>query len=540
VAGLVTTFGSGSMTNSLAEIKDCDCMLAIGTNTTETHPVIWLEMKKARDKGAKLIVANPRRIPLVEHADIWLNHRPGSDVALLMGMMKIIVDEGLADDEFVSERCENFDAFRESLKQYNLDFVSDTTGVAVIKIIAAARMYATADPAAIFYTMGITQHTHGTDNVMAVANLAMLTGNVGKPSSGVNPLRGQNNVQGACDMGALPNVYPGYQPVADDEKRARFEQVWGTELPSKPGMVVTEMMPAALEGRIKAMYIIGENPLLSDPDISHIEAAVKKLEFLVVQDIFLTETAKYADVVLPAVSFMEKDGTFTNTERRVQKVRKVMEPVGQSRADWEITSDLARRMGGGGFDHKNPAQIMDEIALLTPSYGGISHARLERETLQWPCPLPDYPGMPYLHKGIFSRGMGRFMPLEYRASAEMPDTEYPLMMTSERSRYHYHTATMTGKSDGLNRLQGQEWLEICADDAATLDINDGETVRVVSRRGEIEVKIKVSPAAAAGLVSMGFHFADSPTNRLTNPAIDPVSKIPEYKVTAVRVEKLNP
>lgn len=538
MAGLATTFGSGAMTNSLEEIKGCDCMLAIGTNTTEAHPVIWLEMKKALNKGAKLIVANPRRIPLVEHADIWLNHRPGSDVALLMGIMKIIVDEGLADDKFISERCENFDAFSESLKKFDLDFVVATTGVAAAKIMAAARMYAGADPAAIFYTMGITQHTHGTDNVMAVANLAMLTGNVGRPSSGVNPLRGQNNVQGACDMGALPNVFPGYQPVADDQTRLKFERAWGTELPSKPGLVVTEIMPAVLAGNIKAMYIIGENPVLSDADISHIEAAMKKLEFLVVQDIFLTETAKYADVVLPAVSFMEKDGTFVNTERRVQRVRKVLEPVGEARADWEITSDLARRMGGKGFDHHDPSQIMDEIASLTPSYGGISYARLEHETLQWPCPLPDHPGTPYLHKGIFSRGRGHFVPLEYRASAETPDGEYPLVLTSERSRYHFHTATMTGKTGGLNRLQGQEWLEISVDDAEIIGVSDGEMVKVISRRGEITVKAKVSPAVTVGLVSMGFHFTDSPANRLTNPALDPVSKIPEYKVTAVRVEKL--
>jgi formate dehydrogenase alpha subunit len=537
VAGLAQSFGSGAMTNSINEIRDARCILAIGTNTTEAHPIIGLEVKTAVGNGAKLIVANPREIDLVRFSHLWLQHRPGSDVALLMGMAKVIVDEDLVDRSFINERCENLDAFKDSLKGFSLDFVQDTTGVPKEKIVEAARIYATDKPSSILYAMGITQHSHGTDNVIATANLAMLTGNIGKPSTGVNPLRGQNNVQGACDMGALPNVYSGYQAVSDANIRQKFEQAWGCSLPERPGLTITEIFDSAYRGELKALYIIGENPLLSEPDISHATEALERVEFLVVQDIFLSETARLADVVLAGASFAEKDGTFTNTERRVQLLRKAIEPIGDSRPDWWITCELGKRMGKG-FDFEHPSEIMEEISSLTPSYGGISYERLEGSGLQWPCPTKDHAGTPILHTQQFTRGKGRFIPLEYKPPKELPDEQYPLVLTTGRSLYHFHTGTMTRKVEGLNVLRREGEVEINPTDASKLGVRDGEKVKVISRRGEVVAKSKVTEASPVGVVFMTFHFAESPANMLTNPAIDPVAKIPEYKVCAVRIERV--
>lgn len=538
VAGLATSFGSGAMTNSIGELADSRCIFAIGTNTTEDHPVIALQIKKAVDKGAKLIVADPREIDLCRMADIWMCQRPGTDVALLMGMARVIVDEDLLDKTFIEERCENFDEFKDSLKSFDVDWVSGITGVPAADIAEAARVYATSDPAAILYAMGITQHSHGTDNVLATANLAMLTGNVGKPSSGVNPLRGQNNVQGACDLGALPNVYSGYQQVANGEVRAKFEDSWGCALPAEPGMALTEMFGAIDEGRLKAMYIMGENPVLTDPDAEHVERALRKLKFLIVQDIFLTETARLADVVLPGASFAEKEGTFTNTERRVQRVRRAIEPIGDSKPDWQIICDVARRMGAKGFDFTDPLGIMEEIARLTPSYGGITYGRLENGGLQWPCLNREHAGTKYLHAEKFTRGRGKFMPLGYKPSLEQPDDDYPLLLTTGRSLYQFHSGTMTRKVEGLNELKGQEDVEINPQDADALGIGDGDRVQVLSRRGKVRARAKVTEKSSKGVVFMTFHFAESATNLLTNPALDPTAKIPELKVCAVRVEKL--
>jgi formate dehydrogenase alpha subunit len=536
VAGLVTTFGSGSMTNSIEDFAEARCILAIGTNTTEAHPVIGMNVRQSIRRGkTKLIVANPLEIPLVRDAALWLQHRAGTDVVLLMGMMKVIADEGLEDADFIERRCENFHSFREALRDYPLNLVEEVTGVPADKVVRAARMYATTKPAAILYTMGITQHTHGTDNVMGVANLAMLTGNVGKPGSGVNPLRGQNNVQGACDLGALPNVYPGYQSVADSSIREKFEAAWGVPLDLAPGKTLTEIMPLAHERQVKAMYLMGENPSLSDPDSTHVREAMERLEFFVVQDIFLSETTQYAHVVLPATSFAEKDGTFTNTERRVQRVRKAIEPVGDSRPDWWITCEIARRMGAKGFDFESPAGIMDEAASVTPSYGGISFERLDKEGLQWPCPTPEHPGTSILHTEIFSRGKGHFVPLVYRPSAELPDAEYPLVLTTNRSLFHFHTGTMTRKVKGLNIFRREELVAINPADADELGIIDGQMVRVSSRRGSVTAKASVTEESPRGTIAMTFHFAESPTNELTNPSYDPVAKIPEFKVAAVRV-----
>jgi len=526
------------MTNSIQEIRDAACIFAIGTNTTENHPVIGLEVRRAVRNGAKLIVANPREIPLCHLAHIWLRQRPGSDVALLMGMARVIWDEGLADKEFINARCEDFEPFLESLQEFDLEFVSRVTGVSATDIIEAARIYATCSPASLLYAMGITQHSHGTDNVLATANLAMLTGNVGKYASGVNPLRGQNNVQGACDMGALPDVYPGYQRVTEPVIREKFEAAWGTPLPSEVGLTVTEIMDAALEGTVKCLYLVGENPMLSDPDIKHVEQALQRLEFLVVQDIFLTETARFADVVIPGVSFAEKDGTFTNTERRVQRVRQAIEPIGDTRPDWLITCQIAQRMDREGFDFAAPAEIMNEIVELTPAYGGISYQRLEEGGLQWPCPTPDHPGTPILHTEMFTRGKGKFFPLEYKPPKEEPDREYPLVLTTGRCLYQYHTGTMTRKVRGLNQLRGEELVEMNPCDAEALGIADGEMVEVSSRRGKVEARARISDESPLGVVFMTFHFAECATNILTNPALDPVAKIPELKVCAVRVDKI--
>jgi len=458
IAGLTTSFGSGAMTNSINEIGEANCILSIGSNTTVSHPIIGLEIKKAVRNGATLIVASPGRIDLCRFADLCIQHNPGTEVALLMGMMRVIVDEGLSDTAFIKERCENFDAFKESLKNFDIDTVSSITGVASEKIIEAARVYATNKPSSILYALDITQRAHGIDNVMAIANLAMLTGNIGKPSTGVNPLRGQNNAQGTCDMGALPDVYTGYQRVSDADIQRKFEQAWGVSLSDKPGLTLTEMFDAAIEEKVKAMYLIGENPVLSDPNSNHVRKphqrqrlmvteALEKLEFLVVQDLFLTETAQYADVVLPGATFAEKDGTFTNTERRVQRIRKAIEPVGDAKPDWWIVCEIAKKMNTKGFAFKHPIEIMAEIASLTPSYGGISYDRIEEPGLQWPCPTKEHPGTPMLHTAQFSRGKGQFVPLEYKPSAELPDAEGPLLLKAEHSLYHYHTGNITRKME---------------------------------------------------------------------------------------------
>jgi predicted molibdopterin-dependent oxidoreductase YjgC len=448
------------------------------------------------------------------------------------------VDEELFDSTFIKDRCENFDAFRESLKDFDLDFVERVTKVPRDKIVEAARIFATNSPATILYSMGITQHSHGTDNVLATANLAMLTGNIGKPSAGVNPLRGQNNVQGACDMGALPNVYPGYQAVVDSAIREKFETAWECGLPTSPGLTLVEMLEAAYRKEIKALYLVGENPALSDPDAQHVWEALARLDFFVVQDIFLSETARFAHVVLPAASFAEKDGTFTNTERRVQRVRKVVEPIGDSKLDWWIICQVAQRLGAKGFDYSHSFDIMEEIRNLTPSYGGISYQRLEDGGLQWPCPSDDHPGTPILHTNIFVRGKGRLIPLKYVPPGEMPDENYPLILTTGRSLYHFHTGTMTRKVAGLNIIEPEGVVEISPKDASQLGIAQGAKVKISSRRGEVITKAKVTEALPAGVVFMTFHFAESAANILTNPKLDPVSKIPELKVAAVKVEKI--
>jgi formate dehydrogenase alpha subunit len=537
VVGLGKTFGSGAMTNSIGELEDADCIFVIGSNTTEQHPLIARYIMRARAKGTKLIVADPRLIPLTQFADYHLRQRPGTDVALLNGFMNVILKEGLEDKKFINERTEGFEELKEVVKKYTPEEVEKITGIPKKLIIEAARIYAKAKSASLVYSMGITQHTTGVDNVVSCSNLAMLTGNVGRPSTGVNPLRGQSNVQGACDMGALPNIYSGYQSVSDENTHEKFEKAWNTELPSKSGLTVVEMMDEAAKGNLKAIYIMGENPMLSDPDINHVKKALENLEFLVVQDIFLTETAQLADIVLPGTSYAERDGTVTATDRRVQRIRKAIEPRGESKPDWQIICELARKMGSPGFEYSSPAEIMDEIASVTPIYGGIGYERIEDIGLQWPCPSKEHSGTPYLHKEKFSRGKGKFFGIEFKEAAELPDADYPFILTTGRTIFHYHTGTMTRRTEALNREVPTGYVEINFKDAEKLNIFNGEIVSVKSRRGKIEVKVQATKKVPEGVIFIPFHFAESPANALTNSAFDPVAKIPEYKVCAVKVEK---
>jgi len=538
VAGLGRAFGSGAMTNSIKEWEKSDVVLVTGSNTTEAHPVIGYYLKHLTTyQGLKLIVIDPRAIELTKYAKIWLRQKNGTDVAWINGLMNIIIQEGLYDEEFVENRSENFAQFRKTVSRYTPKKVEEITGIPEKELIAAARMYASGKRSSIVFSMGITQHTTGTDNVLSLANLAMLCGNVGREGTGVNPLRGQNNVQGACDLGALPNVYPGYQKVTDEQIRQKFEKAWDARLSPKEGLTAVEIVEAAKDGVIKGLYIMGENPMLSDPNLNNVHKGLESLDFLVVQDIFLTETARMADVVLPGVSFAEKDGTFTNTERRVQRVHKALPEIGDSRQDWQIILELSRRMGYS-MSYNSPAEVMEEIASLTPIYGGIGFARLAREALQWPCPGPDHPGTPYLHKDKFTRGKGFFTPIDYIPPAELPDKEYPFLLSTGRILYHFHTGSLSRRSKPLDSIVPEGFLEMNPVDAESLEIKDGDWINVSSRRGKVKIKVKVTERVDERAVFMSFHFAESAANFLTNDALDPVAKIPEYKVSAVKIEKI--
>jgi predicted molibdopterin-dependent oxidoreductase YjgC len=470
-----------------------------------------------------------------------MRQRPGSDVALLNGMMNVILTEGLADEAFIAERVEpeSYAELKTVVADYPPERAAEITGVPADDIRRAARLYGQAGKATILYAMGITQHTSGVDNVTSVANLAMLSGNVGRESTGVNPLRGQNNVQGACDLGGLPNVYSGYQRVTDTTVQAKFAAAWGHAPATKLGLTIPEMIDGMGNG-FRGLFIMAENSLLSDPDVNHVRAAFEKLDFLVVQDIFLTETAQMADVVLPGACFAEKDGTFTNSERRVQRVRKAIEPPGEALADWQILCELGEQLAGqtNGWSYDSPAEIMAEFVQLTPIYGGLSYERLEGQGLQWPCPTSEHPGTPYLHKGGFARGMGRFAPAHHQPPAEEPDDDYPLVLTTGRVLFHYHTGTMTRRSPILTEQVNEAFVELHPDDAVNLGVVQGDRVRVASRRGEIELKALVTETVPPGVVFVPFHFAEAPANALTNSAMDPTAKIPEYKVCAVRVTKI--
>jgi formate dehydrogenase major subunit len=541
VAGLATTLGSGAMTNSIADIVEAEVLFVIGSNTTESHPVLSLQMKKAvMERGAKLILVDPRRIGLTQFAHLHLRHKPGTDVALVNAIGHVILAEGLENCDFIEERTEGFERYQAAVKDWTPERAESVTGVPAEDIVAAARLYAGSKASAIFWAMGITQHTTGTDNVKSLANLALLTGNIGRPGTGCNPLRGQNNVQGACDLGGLPNVFPGYQPVSDETIREKFSKGWSVpldQLNATPGLTVTEIMDRVLTSDIRAIYIMGENPMLSDPDLNHVEHALQEVEFLVMQDIFLNETAMMADVVLPGVSFAEKEGTYTNTERRVQLIRKALEPTAEGKPDWQILTELAGKMGAE-WKYEHAADVFNEIALLTPSYAGMSYERLESGGIQWPCPSPDHPGTPILHVGKFARGKGLFSAIDYIEPAELPDEDYPFILSTGRILFHWHGGTMTRRSPGLDSLAPEPEVEINPEDALNLGLKEGQLVRVTSRRGSVEARVVITQRSPAGMVFMNFHFAEAAANLLTHKYLDPQAKIPEYKVSAVKVEPI--
>jgi formate dehydrogenase major subunit len=515
-----------------------EVIFIIGSNTTENHPVIGAKMRQAMRNGTRLIVADPRRIDIAKDADIYLPIKPGTNVALVNGMMRTIYEEKLADSEFIEQRTEGYDQLVNLLKTIDVAEMAAICDVSEEDLRAAARLYANADRGSLYYAMGITQHSHGTEHVMNVANLAMMTGNVGREFTGVNPLRGQSNVQGACDIGGLPNVYPGYQKVADPEAQKRFENYWGVEgLSLKKGLTIPKMIDGIFDESVRFMYIMGENPMVSDPDLNHIEAAFDKLDFLVVQDIFMTETAMKADIVLPAAAFAEKDGTFTNTERRIQRLRKAVNPPGEAKPDWVIFDLLMQRLGYQN-DFTNAEEIMQEIAKVTPIYAGVTYERIEKKGLQWPVKDLTHPGTKFLHEGEFSRGRGLFKPVDFKEPAELTDETYPLILTTGRVLYHYHTRSMTGRIDGLNELVPEAYVEISPVTAAELNVVDHERVKVASRRGEIELVVKVTKDIKDGVVFIPFHFAEAAANRLTNAALDEIVDIPEFKVASVNIKKM--
>jgi predicted molibdopterin-dependent oxidoreductase YjgC len=548
------------MSNSIDDVTEqAQAFFIIGSNTTEQHPVIGMRLRQAiKERGAKLIVADPRRIEITklatpQYGGMHLRHRPGTDIALLNGLMYIILEKGWEDKAFIAERTESFDEFRETVRQYPPEKASEITGISVEELYQAAEIMATSKPMAVFWAMGITQHIVGVRNVMDLANLQMLLGNMGKPGGGVNPLRGQNNVQGACDMGGLPNVYSAYQSVTSEEARQKFEHAWGTTSKPKVGLTVTEMVPGILEGKVHALYILAEDPIMSDPDTKHIRKCLDAADFIVLQEIFPTETSHYADVLLPGVTFAEKTGTFTNTERRTQMVNQAITPIGEARQDWEIISEIAQRIGlpstvhgpWSPWDYTSPADIMKEINALTPSYAGITHERLMKgETLQWPCTSTEHPGTPILHTKQFTRGLGKFMPIDHIPPAERPDDEYPMLLSTGRVLYHWHGGEMTRRAQGLLEIYPQALVELNPQDAARLGIpsmSSGQKgrIKVTSRRGSIESEAWVTDRVPPGMVYANFHFPNASANELTHATLDPVAKIPEYKVTAVKVELVN-
>ena len=536
VAALMEQIGSGSVSNPFADCLETEAIFIIGSNTTHNHPVAATFMKQAAKAGTTLIVADPRRPEMADYADYYVRFNPGTDVALLNGMMHVIIREGLYDEQFIEERTEQFDQLREAVQHYTPRVVARLTGVSEQRIIDIARAYGQAERAMIFWGMGISQHTTGTDNARCLINLALLTGNIGRPGTGLHPLRGQNNVQGASDVGLIPMVYTGYQSVADAAIRQKFERAWGVELDPQPGLTVVEIMSAVLDGQIKAMFMMGENPFLSDPNINKVKKCLAAMDFLVVQDIFLTETAVYADVILPGTSFPEKTGTYTNTDSRVQLARKAIEPPGQCRVDWHIIADLARRMGYP-MPYTSEEEIWQEIVSLTPPFTGITYERLEQQGVPWPCPAPDHPGILTRFTDTFPRGKAIFVPAEFAPARELPDEAYPLVLNTGRVLQHWHTGTMTRRAKALDEIAPEALLEMTPEDMQALGVADGEFVRVVSRRGEVTVKAVGSHKPSRGSVFLPFHFKEAAANLLTIDALDPYGKIPEFKFCAVRVEK---
>ncbi|EPI22700.1 formate dehydrogenase subunit alpha [Enterococcus faecalis] len=539
VHGLAQTLGSGAMTNPIADItEDVDMILLVGSNPEEAHPVIGAQIRQAIQRGTQVVVVDPRKINLVKDSALHLQVQAGTNVAFANGMMHVILKEGLADRHFIEERTEGFLDLEKMVADYTPEKVAEICHLHPEDLIRAARMYAKAEKAPIIYCLGVTEHSTGTEGVMSMSNLAMLVGKVGKPGCGVNPLRGQNNVQGACDMGCMPYDFPGYQKVNNPEVIDKFEKAWHVPLNRNTGLTSTKVLPAATAGNVKGLYIFGEDPIVTDPDTGHVRQALESLDFLVVQELFMTETAAYADVVLPGISYAEKDGTFTNTERRVQRVRKAVEPRGQAREDYEIFCEVMTRMGYP-CAYESAKEIMEEISAVTPSFGGINYERLEKESLQWPCRSLTDPGTPIMHVGSFARGKGLFKVIPYKQAQELPDEEYPYLMSTGRMLYHYNTRAMTGRTEGINQIANHSYIEINAVDAQALGIQEGDKVEVHSRRGKIETYAAVGNRVFPQEVFMTFHFPDGNVNEITNAVFDDIATIPEYKVCAVAIKPVN-
>jgi formate dehydrogenase alpha subunit len=535
VAGLAAAFGSGAMTNSFAELENARCLLVIGSNTTEAHPIAAKRLFRALANGSKLIVVDPRKTQIAQLAHLHVRHNLGTDVALLNGMMHVIYKNGWHNQAFIEERTEKFEDLVRVINQFPPERTAQITGVAAADIIKMADWYARSETSSIVYVLGITQHSTGTDNVKSLANLAMLCGHIGRPSTGVNPIRGQNNVQGACDMAALPNVLPGYQYVTAPENVQKFETAWKVKLSSTPGLTLVEQIEAIHGGKVKGMVVFGANPVISYPNANRVQSALESLQFLLVIDIFPTSTSDLAHVVLPAASFAESEGTFSNSERRVQRVRKAIEPVA-GRANWEIIQELSTRMGYP-MQYQSSEEIFDEMASLTPPYGGMSFARLEEQGLCWPCPTPDHPGTPYLHKDRFSRGKGMFHGVDFRPPAETPDAEYPFWLTTGTIFTHFLTGTMSRRCPSLHHENPEVFIQIHPEDAQRLNLKEGEKLKVSSRRGCLTAKAWLTERVRPGVVFIPMHYLENAANRLTNAALDPVTKTPEYKVCAVSLEK---
>ena len=539
MAGLATSLGAGAATNSLEQMPDMDTLFLFGSNPTEAHPIVSLHLKKALARGAKLVVADPRKTWMAKRADVWLNLKPGSNIALLNGIIRVILENGWENTEFISKRTEGIETLRAKVKEYDFDRVEQLTGVNRDKVIEAARLYSNVEKSMIVYGLGVTEHRNGTENAMAIANLALVCGHIGRPATGIMALRGQNNVQGASDLGPLPATLPGYQAVTDPKCREKFQKAWGVTIKDKPGLKSVEMLDECVKGNFKGIFILGEDPAQTDPDIHHVRKALESVDFLVVQDIFPTETTKYADVILPGASFAEKDGTFTNGERRVQRIRKAIEPLA-GMAEWEVISKISTLMGYP-MPYTHPSEIMDEIAGLVPIYGGISYDRIEEKGIQWPCPTKEHPGTTTLYTELFSRagGLAQFMALDHQGPAEVADATYPLVLITGRIREHYNNGSMTRRSSGIAEVVPEELVEISLDDAQALGIKDRDWVKVSSRRGEVRVRARVGDRSQAGSVFMTFHHQDALTNILTSEHRDPITGTPEYKACAVQVEKIS-
>jgi len=544
VSGLNLTFGSGAMTNSISDIEKSECIFIIGSNPLEQHPLIGRRILKAKSNGAKLIAIDPRYTATAKHADLFLPLTPGTDVALINSIMHVIIREGLEDNEFIEKRTKGFEKLQAIVENYSPESVEKITGIDSTLIEETALMYGKAKNSCIMYCLGITEHTMGMDNVMSLANLAMLTGNIGKEGAGLNPLRGQNNVQGVCDMGALPFLYPGYRKYVLDSVREDAQCQWGCgDLNDLPGLQMVEILEAAHDKRMKAMFIMGENPVFSEPETLKVKESLLHLETLVVQDIFLTETARLADIVLPATSWAEKNGTFTNTERRVQRVRKAVDPPGEAKADWKVFCNLAEVMGSSLFSYDSEKDIFTEITEITPQYAGMTWERLNRvEGLQWPCPSPDHPGTKVLHGEKFatSDGIGVFKPIELRSLSETPDEEYPFILSTGRVIFHYHNSNMTGRSGTLDNELSQSFVEINPEDAARLSVKNHEKIKIKNRHGEIETKARITSDIIPGVLFLPIHFLDCAPNLLTNSKVlDPSTKMPELKALTARIEKIS-